>query len=53
MSLHDLRLAAGNQFTEAEYQDIANKVRSVWGNGNVFYNNASAYANNTYRPYDD
>lgn len=53
MSLHDLRLAAGNQFTEAEYQDIANKVRSVWGNGNVFYNNSSTYANNTYRPYDD
>jgi len=53
MSLHDLRLTAGDQFTEAEYQDIANKVRSVWGNGNVFYNNASAYANNTYRPYDD
>lgn len=53
MSLHDLRLTAGSQFTEAEYQDIANKVKSVWGNGNKFYNNSSTYANNTYRPYDD
>lgn len=53
MTLHDLRLAAGNQFTEAEYQDIANRVKSIWGNGNKFYNNSSTYANNTYRPYDD
>lgn len=53
MTLHDLRLAAGNQLTEAEYQDIANRVKSIWGNGNKFYNNSSTYANNTYRPYDD
>lgn len=53
MTLHDLRLTAGNEFTENEYQDIANKVKSIWGNGNKFYNNSSTYANNTYKPYDD
>lgn len=53
MTLHDLRLAAGNQFTEAQYQDIANKVKNIWGNGSRFYYNTSTFANNTYRPYDD
>jgi hypothetical protein len=53
MTLHDLKLSAGTQFTEAEYEDIANRVKSIWGNGNKFYNNSSTYANNTYRPYDD
>ena len=53
MSLHDLRLAAGNQLTEEQYRDIANKVKNSWGNGGYSFEAGSTYANNTYRPYDD
>jgi hypothetical protein len=53
MSLHDLRLEAGNQLTEQEYVEIANKVKNSWGNGGYSFEAGSTYANNTYRPYDD